>query len=570
MRKLKRLLALTLCLTMMCGVFAFSASAEEEYREPITLTVYNALGNYSGEQIGWFAKEIKDRFNVTLNFIGYNLDNNVLNAGLAAGEMGDLIVLGDVNNQFMQIFDAGLIMDWSELDLTPYENINTYMKDSMDSISEYVKSVRDVDGIWGFGHEVALERNTWQNMIDPDYALQIRFDAWEKAGKPELKTLEDLPAFLKALQDAVPENDKGEKTYAYGGFGDWEDCVMKFTWDLMTFYGYQEFDFMGVNYATRDIVNPLDEGSLYYRALKVNNELYRMGLFDPESVSQNFDTYSQKLAGGRYLMALWGWIISQFNSADRAANNVGYTTFLIGDSAPAMNTLSTKGGTWPWLIGANCEYPERVLEIYDWLCSEEGTIVMFYGPKGLCWDYNAEGIPEMTELGWACQEYKKETEMPAEYGGGTFEDGESKFNNKTLLLEQYITGKSYSYSYKGWPCYAERYNTKLQNTWINEYANGAKNGVELYKTTGQVSVRPDSAASYIKAENSADYKAKRALFAPEMKQGSWKCVMSETEEEFEATWKTMVETCKSYGYDDVVAEIITDINNCFAYIDANK
>ena len=74
-----------------------------------------------------------------------------------------------------------------------------------------------------------------------------------------------------------------------------------------------------MNYATGDVVDPLDEGSLYYRALKVNNQLYREGLFDPESVSQNFDTYTQKLTNGRYLMALWGWIIGNFNSADKAA-----------------------------------------------------------------------------------------------------------------------------------------------------------------------------------------------------------------------------------------------------------
>ena len=31
----------------------------------------------------------------------------------------------------------------------------------------------------------------------------------------------------------------------------------------------------------------------------------------------------------------------------------------------------------------------------------------------------------------------------------------------------------------------------------------------------------------------------------------------------------MVDTCKSYGYDDVVAEKMADIENCFAYMDAN-
>ena len=566
---MKKLLALVMCLCMLVASVPAMATAESEYREPITLTVYDALGNYSGEAVGWFAKEIKDRFNVTLNFIGYNLDNNVFNAGLANGEMGDIIVLGDLENQFLKIYDAGLFYNWNELDLTPYANINTYMKDSLDYISDYVKEVRGEEGIWGFSNNVVLEEGTWSNMIDPDYALQIRFDAWEKAGKPELTSLEALPDFLEALQKAVPQTETGEPVYAYGGFGDWEDCIMKFTWDLMTFYGYQEFDFMGVNYATREIVNPLEDGSLYYRALKVNNELYRRGLFDPESVSQNFDTYSQKLAGGRYLMALWGWIISQYNGVEKAANNNGFTTFLIGDSAPVMKTLPKVGGTWPFCLGANCEYPERALEILDWMCSIEGNMITYYGPKGLCWDYNAEGIPEMTEFGWACQEFKKETEMPAEYGGGTFEDGEEKFNNHTLLLEQTVPGKTYSISYKGWPCYEGRYTTSLKEAWSTEYANGAKNGVELYKQTGKVTVCAPAATAFVKAEASEDAKSKRALFAPVMKQGSWKCVYSETDEEFEANWKEMVETAKSYGYDDVVAEKMVDIQRCFDYIDAN-
>lgn len=564
---MKKILALILCLAMLVGMVPMVAAAED-YREPITLTVYNALGNYSGEAKGWFAKEIKDRFNVTLNFIGYNLDNSVFNAGLAAGEMGDIIVLGDLDNQFLKILDAGLLFDWSELDLTPYTNINTYMTDAMASVSAYVKEARNIDGVWGFGHNVALENGTWSNLTDPDYALQVRFDAWEKAGKPAMTSLEALPDFLEALQNAVPETETGEKVYAYGGFGDWEDCIMKFTWDLMTFYGFQEFDFMGVNYATREIVNPLEEGSLYYRALKVNNQLYRRGLFDPESVSQNFDTYSQKLAGGRYLMALWGWIIGQYNGVEKAANNNGFTTFLIEDSAPVMKTLPTTGGTWPWCLGANCQYPERALEILDWMCSIEGNIVTFYGPQGLCWDYNAEGVPEMTEFGWACQEFKKETEIPAEYGGGTFEDGESKFNNYTLLLEQMIPGKTYSISYKGWPCYADRYATSLSKAWTEDYANGAKNGIELYKQTGKVTVCAPAATSFAKAESTEDTNSKRALFAPVMKQNSWKCVYAETDEEFEAIWKEMVETCKSYGYDDVVAERMVDIQRCFDFIDA--
>ncbi|MBR1584829.1 MAG: hypothetical protein IJ662_04755 [Clostridia bacterium] len=565
---MKKILSLVLTLTMLASFAAIPAMAEDTYREPITLTMFSELANYAGEQQGWFGKELKDRFNVTLKYVSSNVDSNAWTAAVSAGELGDIVCLGDMGEHFTTALNADLLLDWDDVDLTPYENINASLGNAMKKVADFAAEAGH-EGNYGFSYAVAMEDGAWAELTDPTYALQVRFDAWEKAGKPALTTLEDLPTFLKALQDAVPASASGEKVYAYGGFPDWEDCVMKFTWDLMTFYGYQEYDFMGVNYDTRDVVNPLEEGSLYYRALKVNNQLYREGLFDPESTSQNFDTYSQKLSSGRYLVALWGWIIGNYNSAEKAANKDGFVTFLIEDSAPAMQTLSTSGSNRMWALGANTEYADRALEIIDWLCSEEGMIVQNYGPKGLTWDYGEDGVPYMTDFGWQCQEDKQNTQMPTEYGGGTFQDGESKINHETIKLEQMIPGKTYSFSYKGWPCYAEHYATELSKAWSEEYAGGATSGVDLYRKTGKASVQSPAAIAYSKASLSEEGQQKRAQFAPIMKEYSWKCVYSADDAEFDANWKYMVETCKSYGYDDVVAEKLADIQNCFAYMDAN-
>ncbi|MBQ6383868.1 MAG: hypothetical protein IJJ42_09800 [Clostridia bacterium] len=565
---MRKLVSLFLCLTLLATMAVFPALAEETYRDPVTLTMFSGLANYAGEQQGWFAKELKDRFNVTLKIVSTNVDGNAWTAGVAAGDLGDIICLGDMGDQFIEALNADLLLDWNDVDLTPYENIIAYLGDAMAKTSAFAAE-QGHDGIYGFNFAVALEDGAWAELTDPTYALQIRFDAWEKAGKPELKTLEDLPAFLKALQDAVPENANGEKVYAYGGFPDWEDCHMKFSWDLLTYYGFQEWDYLGVNYATRQVDDQLAEDSMYKRALKVVNQMYRDGTFDPESVSQNFDTYSQKLSAGRYLMAMWGWIIGNYNSAEKAANKDGFVTFMIEDSAPAMQTIAKSGSNRMWCLGANTEHADRALEVIDWLCSEEGMIIQNYGPKGLCWDYNAEGVPEMTEFGWKCQEDRANTEMPAEYGGGTFQDGESKINHETIKLEQMIPGKTYSFSYKGWPCYAEHYATALSEAWSTEYANGATSGVDLYRQKGQVSVMSPSAVAYSKAALSEEGQQKRAQFAPIMKEYSWKCVYSETDEEFDANWKYMVDTAKSYGYDDVTAEYMADIEKCFAYMDAN-
>ena len=558
---MKKLVSLVLALMMMLS--ALPMAIAEEYREPITLTVFSQVANFAGDQTGWFAKELKDRFNVSLKFVSSNVDPNAFTSGVTAGELGDIICWGDMGEQFNTAVRAELVMDLDEVDLTPYTNLNKYFTEAMAKVRAYCNDNLEMDGNFGWAFGVAAEDGTWNELLDPTYALQIRYDVWEKAGKPALKSLEDLPAFMEKMVAAEPETAEGEKVYAYGGFGDWEDCVMKFTWDLMTFYGYKEADFLGVNYATGDIVNPLEKGSLYYRALKVNNEMYRKGLFDPESVSQNFDAYSQKLTKGRYLMALWGWIIGNYNNAERAEQKIGFQTFLIEDSAPQQLTMATAGGNRAWSIGANCQYPERALEVIEWLCSEEGTIIQNYGPKGLCWDYDENGIPYMTEFGWEANEKKADTQMPAEYGGGTFQDGESKFNHVLLALEQMIPGKTYSYSNKGWPCYAERYNTALQKAWSADYAGGATSGIELYRNTGKYSLVNSEAIGWAFPEMSQANKEARALFAPVMKQGSWSCVYAADDAEFDKLWNEMVQKCKDYGYDAYIAEKVEHIHACF-------
>ena len=117
---MKKILSLVLALALVLTAMAFPAVAEDDtYREPITLTVFSELANSAGEQGGWFAKEIKDRFNVTLNFVSSNVDSNAWTSGVSAGELGDIINLGDLGDHFRTALDAGLLLDWDESDLTP-------------------------------------------------------------------------------------------------------------------------------------------------------------------------------------------------------------------------------------------------------------------------------------------------------------------------------------------------------------------------------------------------------------------------------------------------------------------
>ena len=81
---MKKLLALALSLCLLLAAMPV-VSLAEDYREPITLTVFSEVANFAGEQSGWFAKEVKDRFNITLKFVSTNVDANAYAAGVSAG-----------------------------------------------------------------------------------------------------------------------------------------------------------------------------------------------------------------------------------------------------------------------------------------------------------------------------------------------------------------------------------------------------------------------------------------------------------------------------------------------------
>ena len=51
-----------------CSGSSFSQDKEPVYEETLTVDVFDSLANYQGIQSGWFAKIVKDKFNIELNY----------------------------------------------------------------------------------------------------------------------------------------------------------------------------------------------------------------------------------------------------------------------------------------------------------------------------------------------------------------------------------------------------------------------------------------------------------------------------------------------------------------------
>lgn len=121
-----------------------------KYKDFITVDVFDSMANYQGIQSGWFAKIVKDKFNMELNIIAPNVaggGDTLFQTRSAAGDLGDLIITGCGNGRLQNLVTAGLVIDMTDY-LKDAENVHRY-----DSAMETTGQLVEEDGIWAIPSE---------------------------------------------------------------------------------------------------------------------------------------------------------------------------------------------------------------------------------------------------------------------------------------------------------------------------------------------------------------------------------------------------------------------------------
>ena len=85
---------------------AGSADAGDDSGDPVKLTVFSQLANWSGAQTGWGATLLKDKFNIELNIIPDT--DGAYQTRMESGNLGDLIVWGNNGSDYQSAVDKGM------------------------------------------------------------------------------------------------------------------------------------------------------------------------------------------------------------------------------------------------------------------------------------------------------------------------------------------------------------------------------------------------------------------------------------------------------------------------------
>lgn len=524
-------------------------SADGTYEETITIDVYDGLANYMGIQEGWFAKLVKDKFNMELNIIAPNVAGNgdtLYQTRTAAGDLGDLIIV-DNGQQYNELVEAGLLLDASEY----YKN--------MPNVSRFNEAVEHMNqesgGIYGFPTSVSsLSATTPSEGLDPTFGAYMRWDLYGNQGYPEVNTLEDLLPVVKKMQEDNPTTESGKKVYGFSLFSDWDGNMMNAAKQLVTYYGYDELGFVLAKADGSEYQSILDSDSEYIRALKFYYEANQQGLVDPESTTQNYDTLFAKFQDGQVLFSWWPWLgQAAYNTQTNLDAGKGFMMVPIQDQTIFSYGSEVYGGKQFIGIGSKAEDPERISQFIDWLYSAEGVLANSSqtsgssGPEGLTWEM-VDGEPVLTDFGKQAL-LDGNGDVPEEYGGGTYKDGVSALNVNTILPIDINPETGVSYSYTMWESYQKDNTNPVISDW-SEQMGGATTTIQYLEDNDQLSVAPG--ASYVAPEDSSEISTLRNQVKSTIVEYSWKMVFAKDNNEFDKLLKEMQETADGLGYQTVL------------------
>lgn len=353
--------------------------------------------------------------------------------------------------------------------------------------------------------------------------------AWERAGSPEVSSLEGYLDVIQRMKRAKPTNNVGESMY---GICLWQgDGKMPgHAASLAYMYGIDMqivSPLMEVNLATNEICSILDEGSFFKRAVRFYYEANKRGLLDPDSPNQTFGNVERKMNSGRVLFAS-DLAMAGLGDLLRAPEDSAYMPLPAKDMALYLEPDHVVGTGECLAVNRNSERAEDAVKLLDWLYREETEVYLYNGPEGILWEYGAGGVPYVTKQGAQILEQGIQ-EVPGLQG--SLQEGLRPFGTLGRTPAS-LTGQGYAFGNRYWQ------------------QEDAQEGGDDGRQEDWNTVRA-SAAVYMTDTLSSELSGISDEIEKLVYKEFWNMVYAEDEEELEAIWQAMTASARRAGMDSL-------------------
>ena len=386
---MRKILASLLVLSMLISLVP-AAIATAEDLEPITLTVFRGDPGDQPADDNKIYKLIEEKFGVTFEFefLAGDLDEK-LGLMIAGEDYPDLFDGG--NSADLIISNGALInlLDYISPEKTP--RLWAHIEPRKARLIEKDEDGNDVLYIipnYGmtYGDQIVNEVN------GPAFFIQKQVLAW--AGYPQVKTLNEYFDLIEKFIEANPANADGTP---YVGFDilceDWRHfCLINPVQHLMGRPNDGEvlIDVSTNDFHTETFIDK-EYAKAYYKKL---NEEFHKGLISRDTFVMNYDQYIAQLSSGTVLgMFDQTW---DFGNATAALKDAGMyeNTYVALGLVYDPEYVDGKeieehyvNGSLPNVrrgfgISVSCECPERIVNMWEEMLSDEWQIIFNWGIEG--------------------------------------------------------------------------------------------------------------------------------------------------------------------------------------------
>lgn len=523
---------------------AADTSEEAAPSGAMEIEVYDAAANYQGLQTGWFDKVVKDRFNIDLNIIAPQVAGDAIyQTRTSSGNLGDIVLLDSVD--FADCVKAGLIKDITA-DLPNYPNLNAY--------AEQIKTYNEgLDGNNGQIYGIPTQMmNTSPTSYSQDVIYSsplLRWDYYEELGKPDIKDLDDLADVLAKMQEAHPTNDAGDPCYAVSLWPDWDgnDNMLGIAnvVQLTTWYGEKIKDSAILKADGKTFTPITDKNATYYKMLKFLNTLYKKGLVDPDSGTQDWNAACAKMSAGQVNLFWYSWQVGFWNSQERLDNGTAMIFIPVDDQTYYADADAYYGSGRVFGVGSGVddEKYKTIMEFLDWYASPEGLEFQHAGIKDFNYTVGSDG--KYTAIN--DNALMDNLPVPEEYGGAGYSDGNNQINEWIVASNSVNpnTGETYAKDY--WASWKASTLTQMKKDWAAKF--GADEPAEWMKKNNKLLISPNVPVAL--ASDTADISVIRNQCNETLCDYSWKMIFAESDADFDAMWKEMSDTMDGTGFQDL-------------------
>ena len=538
------MIAVSAALLCSCGNGKKASSVADD-NAPMTLEIFDVAANYQGVQTGWFAKVVKDRFNIELNIIAPQVaGDSIYQLRSSSGNLGDIVLLEAT--QFQDCLEAGLIKDISDK-ITGCSNLMKFDK-QIKALNAGLPG-NSAGKYYGIPTEM-MDTSPTSFTQERIYSLpQLRWDLYNKIGAPEINNLDDLLKAFVELRKVHPTNEAGDPAYPLSLWPDWDggDGMIGIAnvVQLTTWYG-EKIKGSAILKSDGKTFYPLTEKTgTYYKMLKFLNDAYRLKVVDPDSGTQDWNSVCAKISNGQVDFIWYTWEVGFWNTSARLADGTAFCFIPVNDQNYYTDSDAYYGSGRVFGVGSKVDDAkyDRIMKFLDWYASPEGAQFQHIGIEGFNYKKLSNGKYEQMNDNALMDNLP----VPAEFGGGGYSDGNNAINQWIVNSNctNPLTGEIYASSY--WASYKEKNMTQMRKDWEKKY--DAKDATDWMTKNGKIVVSPS--VSVALPSDTPDISVIRNSVNKSVCDASWRMIFAKSDAEFDKMWDEMATEVKGFGFDEL-------------------